>query len=61
MGATEPQTAADLERELDGWQVWQNICSVWYARPRRGPAIVVQGEDLTDLRDQIRGWLGRQH
>ena len=50
---TEP-TQDSLAREFPGWEVWKGVSDLWYARlPRSTPPIVVRGEDLTDLRDEI--------
>jgi hypothetical protein len=49
-----PITQESLAREFPGWHVWKGVSQLWYARlPLSSPPIVVRGEDLTDLRDQI--------
>jgi hypothetical protein len=49
----------ELERQFPRWHMWKGISGLWYAS-RRGssPPVVVRGEDLVDLRDEIRRWLG---
>ena len=47
-------TAEQIETET-GWHVWFGINRRWYARrPLSSPPKVVNGEDLMDLRDEIR-------
>ena len=46
--------AAGLAGEFPGWEAWQGIDRLWHARIRGAiPPVVVHGEDLVDLRDQI--------
>ena len=49
----------ELERQFPRWHMWKGISGLWYAS-RRGssPPVVVRGEDLAGLRDEIRRWLG---
>ena len=49
----------ELERQFPRWHMWKGIAGLWYAS-RRGssPPVVVRGEDLVDLRDEIRRWTG---
>ena len=49
----------ELERQFPRWHMWKGISGLWYAS-RRGssPPVVVRGEDLVDLRDEIRRWTG---
>ena len=49
----------ELERQFPRWHTWKGISGLWYAS-RRGssPPVVVRGEDLVGLRDEIRRWLG---
>jgi hypothetical protein len=57
--ASEPSQAS-LEREFPGWHIWTGINGLKYARRlKSSPPAVVRGEDWTDLRDQVRGHLGR--
>jgi hypothetical protein len=47
-------TKDQVEAET-GWHVWPGINGRWYAsRPKTSPPRVVNGEDLMDLRDEIR-------
>jgi hypothetical protein len=55
----EPTTES-IESEFPGWHVWQGVNYLWYARlEKSSPPVVVMGEDLLDLRDQVKGWCGR--
>lgn len=61
MSAAEP-TLDEIRGAFPSWEVWQGICGLWYARlPLSSPPIIVRGEDLADLRDQIRGETGHRH
>jgi hypothetical protein len=41
--------------ELPGWYVWRGISGLLYARKMgSSPPLGVRGEDVIDLRDQIR-------
>lgn len=63
MDATEPgePTQADLEREFGSqWVIFTNVSRLKYGRRLlTSPPVVLRGEDWLDLRDQIRGYLGR--
>ncbi|HTP17225.1 MAG TPA: hypothetical protein VMK13_15500 [Streptosporangiaceae bacterium] len=62
----EKLDAAEIAREFPGWEAWQGINQLWHARIRGAtPPVMVHGEDLIDLRDQIvayqyRAQAGRQ-
>ena len=59
-GQTAEPTLEDVEHEWPRWHTWLGICGLVYAsRGLTSPPAVVRGEDATDLRDQIRGWEGR--
>jgi hypothetical protein len=46
--------AAHIADEFPGWEAWQGIDRLWHARIRGAtPPVMVHGEDLVDLRDQI--------
>jgi hypothetical protein len=46
--------ATQIAREFPGWEAWQGIDRMWHARIRGAtPPVMVHGEDLVDLRDQI--------
>ena len=46
--------AAQIAGEFPGWEAWQGIDRLWHARIRGAtPPVMVHGEDLVDLRDQI--------
>jgi hypothetical protein len=41
--------------ELPYWHVWRGVSGLLYARRlNSSPPVVVRGEDVVDLRDQIR-------
>lgn len=43
-----------LEAEFPEWECWQGLDSLWHARIRGAvPPVMIHGEDLLDLRDQI--------
>ena len=45
---------AHIAGEFPGWEAWQGIDRLWHARIRGAtPPVMVHGEDLVDLRDQI--------
>ena len=49
----------ELERQLPRWHMWKGIAGLWYASRRNcSPPVVVRGEDLRRLCDEIRRWLG---
>ena len=46
--------ALQIAGEFPGWEAWQGIDRLWHARIRGAvPPVMVHGEDLVDLRDQI--------
>ena len=48
-------TRESLETEFPDWEAWQGIDRLWHARIRGAtPPVMVHGEDLTDLRDEIK-------
>lgn len=53
----EEPTLADVAREFPDWEPRRATSGLYYARAPGADAIV--GEDPLDLRDQIRGWIGR--
>ena len=58
---SEEITRASIEAEFSGWEAWQGIEGLWHARIRGAtPPVMVTGEDLVDLRDQIIIWI-RKH
>lgn len=53
-------TLDDVAAEFPHWHCWQGISGLVYARKLlSSPPVVLRAEDATDLRDQIRGWVGR--
>jgi hypothetical protein len=59
--ANPEPTLDDVQREFPAWECWRGIAGLVYARkPLTSPPVVLRAEDPTDLRDQIRGWLGRR-
>jgi hypothetical protein len=54
-------TLDDVAAEYPFWECWRRIAGLCYARkPLTSPPVVLRAEDPQDLRDQIRGWLGKQ-
>jgi hypothetical protein len=54
-------TVESLAAEFPAWEAWQGIDRLWHVRIRGAvPPVMVHGEDLVDLRDQIRAYVGRQ-
>jgi hypothetical protein len=48
-------TRESIEAEFPGWEAWQGIDRLWHARIRGAtPPVMVHGEDLVDLRYEIR-------
>ena len=48
-------TTASIEAEFEGWEAWQGVDRMWHARIRGAtPPEMVHGEDLIDLRDQVK-------
>jgi hypothetical protein len=54
--SAEP-TLADVAREFPDWHPCRGPSGLYYAG--RTDTAQVSGEDPLDLRDQIRGWIGR--
>jgi hypothetical protein len=53
-------TAESLAAEFPAWEAWQGIDRLWHARIRGAtPPVMVHGEDLVDLRDQIKRQLAK--
>ncbi len=49
-----------IAAEFPGWEAWQGIDRRWHARIRGAtPPVMVHGEDLVDLRDEIKRLLAR--
>ena len=52
-----PEALAD---EYPDWEPWLGIDSLWHARIKGAtPPVIVTGEDLADLRDEIRRKVSR--
>jgi hypothetical protein len=48
-------TVKSIEAEFPGWETWQGVDRLWHARIRGAtPPVMVHGEDLVDLRDQVK-------
>jgi hypothetical protein len=53
-------TREQTEEEFPGWKVWHGVERLWHARLGDNmPPVVVHGEDLVDLQDQIKVKLSR--
>ena len=51
---------AKIAGEFPDWEAWQGIDRLWHARIRGAfPPVMVHGEDLVDLRDQIIRFVSR--
>ena len=51
---------AKIAGEFPDWEAWQGIDRRWHARIRGAtPPVMVHGEDLVDLRDQIIRFVSR--
>ena len=57
----EPRSVSDLEAEFPEWDAWRGVNNLWYVRKTMSTApVIMSGESLTDLRDQIIVWV-RNH
>jgi hypothetical protein len=55
----EEPTSADLAARWPRWEAWQGIDRLWHARIKGAiPPVMVHGEDIRDLMDQIQHWEG---
>jgi hypothetical protein len=56
-------TIEGLQAEFPDWTVIKAVSGLWYgnrpAAPGVEPSGLIMGEDAEDLRDMIRGWIGR--
>ncbi len=60
MNEQQQVTPESIAEEFPGWETWQGIDRLWHARIRGAtPPVMVHGEDLVDLRDQIRRYLSQ--
>jgi hypothetical protein len=51
---------AQIADEFPDWEAWQGIEGLWHARIRGAtPPVMIHGEDVVDLRDQIIVYLRR--
>ena len=49
---------AQIAGEFPGWEAWQGLDRTWHARVRGAtPPVMVHGNDLVELRDQIIGYV----
>jgi hypothetical protein len=62
-GTTHRPSLEELQREFPDWTITKAVSGLWYAsRPQASgaePSGLIRGEDSEDLRDMIRGWIGR--
>jgi hypothetical protein len=62
-GSTRPPTLEELKKEFPAWTITRAVSGLWYAKRSQAPGVepsgLVVGEDTDDLRDMIRGWIGR--
>jgi hypothetical protein len=48
----------NLEAEFVGWQAWQGVSGLYYARRRlSSPPVVLRAETIEDLREQVKSYL----
>jgi hypothetical protein len=48
-------TVTSLATEIPDWDIWQGMDRLWHARIRGAtPPVRAHGDDLVDLRDEIR-------
>jgi|HubBroStandDraft_6_1064221.scaffolds.fasta_scaffold68606_6 hypothetical protein len=48
-------TREEIEKEFPGWEAWEGVDRRWHARIRGAvPPVMVHGEGLVDLRDQVK-------
>lgn len=58
---SDEPTLDDLARQYPRWEFFTGTNFRPYGRlPFTSPPVAFMGEDATDLRDQINGYLGRQ-
>lgn len=56
--AEDDVTVESLASEYPAWEAWQGLDRMWHARIRGAvPPVMVHGEDLVNLRDQIRAYV----
>lgn len=59
-GRSSGEETGSIATEFPAWEAWQGIDRLWHARIRGAtPPVMVHGEDLVDLRDQILRVQGR--
>lgn len=58
-GLSDQDAIIALEKEFSGWLVFRGTDQLCHARHHQDDTHI-RGEDWTDLRDQIRGHIGRQ-
>lgn len=53
-------TLAALQQTYPAWDLWEGMLGGYHARVKGAvPPVMVDGEDLVDLRDQINAKIGR--
>jgi hypothetical protein len=58
--AEDDVTVESLAAEYPAWEAWQGLDRMWHARIRGAvPPVMVHGESLVDLRDQIRAYVAK--
>ena len=62
-GSTPRPTLEELEKEFPDWTITRAVSGLWYAQRPPAPGVepsgLIMGEDTDDLRDMIKGWVGR--
>ena len=60
MASDDGVTKESIEQEFSGWEAWQGVDRRWHARNRGAtPPVMIHGEDLVDLRDEIKRKVGQ--
>jgi hypothetical protein len=61
--STHRPTLEELEKEFPAWTITRAVSGLWYAKRAPAPGVepsgLIVGEDTDDLRDMLRGWIGR--
>jgi hypothetical protein len=56
---TDRDAIISLEAEFPGWLIYRGCSDKMCHGRHHTPGADVLGEDWVDLRDEIRGWIGR--
>jgi hypothetical protein len=54
------EAVSALEAQFPGWQFFRGVNGLCYGRlVKSSPQVIQRGEDWDDVRDEVRGWIGR--